>query len=98
MKYATWNLSPIDDNYLDGPEASIVERGGSAQPIWSTGKPEAGASILGKVDGDLSNLSRWNVTEISRAEAETFITNNFTPFTDRDGAEHTLVDALKVLD
>lgn len=98
MRYATWNLSQIDNNYLDGPETKILEQGGLAQAIWSTGSVESGATILGKVQGDISNCARWNLTEITRIEAESFIQQNFVPFTDAEGIEHTLEDALKVLD
>lgn len=98
MSYATWNLRIIDDTQLDGPESTIVERGGSAQSIWSNGQVETGATILGKVSGDLSNLSLWNFLVISREEAETFIGNNFTPYVEADGHEITLEIALTILD
>ena len=98
MKFATWNLSHINDNYLDGPEATIVERGGSAQSIWTDGSVETGATILGKIEGDITNLERWNVVEVSRTDAEAFIEANFTPFTNDRGFEQTLADALKALD
>jgi hypothetical protein len=98
MKYATWNLRPIDDGFLDGPESSIVERGGSAESVWASGAVETGATILGKVSGNLDNLDLWNVTEVSRQEAESFIEANFTPYTDAEGNFYSLQDVLKVLD
>jgi hypothetical protein len=98
MKFVTWNLRPIADGYLDGPEETIVQRGGSAIAIWIDGSPENGASILGKVSGDTSGLEEWNVTEISKSEAEAFIEQNFTPYVGEDGVERTLADVIGVLD
>jgi len=97
VTYATWNLRPIDDNYLDGPEATIVEQGGTAEAIWSAASPATGATILGKVSGDTSNLDAWNFITLSKAEATAFITDNFVPFVDIDGNEYTLDKILKSL-
>lgn len=98
MNYATWNLRSIEDGYLDGPESAIVARGGSAQAIWSNGPVENGATILGKVSGDVSGLEEWGLLEVSRTEAEEFISLNFTPFTDFQGITHDVQGALAVLD
>jgi hypothetical protein len=98
VTYATWNLRVVDDTQLDGPESIIIERGGSAESIWSNGQVETGATILGKVSGDISNLDLWNLTEVSRQEAESFIEANFTPYTDAEGNYYSLADVLKVLD
>lgn len=96
--FATWKLKPIDENHLDGPEHVIVERGGSALPIWTNGAVESGATILGKVDGDLTGLDAWNFTEVTRTEAEAFITANFKETELPDGTFTTLAQALSVLE
>jgi hypothetical protein len=98
MKYAIWKLRPILDNQLDGPEETIVQRGGLAVAIWTDGSPESGASILGKVSGDISALGEWNVTEVSKSDAVAFIQQNFTPYVGEDGVERTLADVIGVLD
>lgn len=98
VNYATWNLSLIDDKYFDGPEATIVERGGSAIAIFADGEVTESATILGKVQGDITGLDRWNVVGVSRTEAEAFIEATFVPSVDENGVERTLADALKVLD
>jgi hypothetical protein len=97
VNYATWNLRKVSDDYLDGPESLIVDRGGSAQSVWADGAVETGATILGKVSGDLSNLSEWNVTAVTRQEAEAFIQSNFVEFVNSLGDTITLQDALQVL-
>jgi hypothetical protein len=97
MKFALWNLRVISDGYLDGPESTIVERGGSAVAIWTSGASENGASILGKVSGDLSGLEEWNFFEVSRQQAEEFIEQNFIPYLDEEGVEQTLANALLIL-
>lgn len=97
MRYATYNLRVIADGYLDGPESTIVARGGSAKAIWTSGQVETGATILGEVSGDLSDLTSWNLVEISRQEARLFIEANFTPYTDSDGKFYSLENALQVL-
>lgn len=98
MKFATWNLRPINDTELDGPEATIAASGGSASAIWNDGPIEAGATTLGKFEGEPGDLSAWNFTEVSLAEATAFITDNFTPFELPNGDTVTLEEALTVLD
>lgn len=98
MNYATWNLRNIGDGYLDGPESSILAIGGTVEAIWANGQVENGATILGKVSGDLANLSEWNLVEVSRGQAESFIEQNFVPYVEVDGKEVTLQDAIKILD
>ncbi len=97
MRYATWNLRNTENGYLDGPESTIVEQGGYAQAIWANGQVENGATILGKVDGDLNNVSEWNFIEISKTDAETFIANNFTPYVDEFNNEITLEKVFTIL-
>ena len=97
MTYATWNLRPIDNNYLDGPEATIVEQGGTAKAIWSTASLALEATILGEVSGDTNNLEAWNFTLLSKAEAIAFIKENFVPFIDIDRNEYTLEKILQAV-
>ena len=98
MNYATWNLRAIADNYLDGPESTIVARGGTAKAIWTSGDVATGAQILGIVSGDLSGLHDWSFETLSRAEAESFIETNFVEPQEPYARQITLQDALKALD
>lgn len=74
MKYAIWNLIEDTPNYLTGPEAKIVELGGSAHPTWANGAIEKGADILAYVEGnfDTDELAHWNYREITQEEALAF--------------------------
>ena len=74
MRYAFWDLKEDSPNYLTGPEAKIVELGGSAEASWTNGIVEDGADILGYVTGnfDANELSHWNYREITQEEALDF--------------------------
>jgi hypothetical protein len=74
MNYATWKLNFTDPNYGTGPEAKIVELGFSAEASWVSGEVENGGTILGYLTQpvDESELTIWNVKNISQAEALDF--------------------------
>jgi len=74
MNYATWKLNFTDPNYGTGPEDKIAELGFGAEGAWSNGPVENGATILGYVTEpqDETELSAWEFTNISEAEALEF--------------------------
>jgi len=73
MKYALWNLKIEADNYLSGPEQTIVQAGAQVETAWTDGFVENGATILGYIYGDfVADLSAWNYKEITQNEALAF--------------------------
>jgi hypothetical protein len=74
MNYATWKLNFTDPNYGTGPEERIAELGLGAEAGWSNGEVSEGGTILGYVTEpvDESELTTWEVTNISEAEALDF--------------------------
>jgi hypothetical protein len=74
MNYATWKLNFTDPNYGTGPEDKIGELGFSAEAGWVAGEVENGGTILGYVTEpvDESELTAWEVTNITEAEALEF--------------------------
>jgi hypothetical protein len=74
MNYATWKLNFTDPDYGTGPEDKIAELGFGAQGGWVTGEIENGGTILGYVTEqvDESELTAWEVTNITEAEALDF--------------------------
>ena len=73
MKYATWVLNFDDPNYGTGPEASIVEQGGSAEGSYAEGDITQGARILGYFTGEPTDLDAWSFTELTQQEALDFV-------------------------
>ena len=73
MKYATWILNFDDPNYGTGPEASIVEQGGSAEGSYAEGDITQGARILGYFTGEPTDLDAWSFTELTQQEALDFV-------------------------
>jgi hypothetical protein len=73
MNYATWKLSFDDPKYGTGPEDKIAELGFGAEGAWLSG-PANGGTILGYVTEpvDQSELTAWEVTNITEAEALAF--------------------------
>jgi hypothetical protein len=74
VNYATWKLNFTDPNYGTGPEDTISELGFGAEGAWSNGQVENGGTILGYVTEpvDESELTAWEVTNITEAEALEF--------------------------
>lgn len=72
MKYATWNLNFTDPNYGTGPEQAIADQGFRAEAAWSNGPVETGATILGYVYGEPTDLAIWNYQELTQDEALAF--------------------------
>ena len=74
MNYATWKLNFTDPNYGTGPEDKIAELGFGAEGAWVAGQVENGGTILGYVTEpvDESELTAWEVTNITEAEALEF--------------------------
>jgi hypothetical protein len=74
MNYATWKLNFTDPNYGTGPEDKIAEQGFGAEGSWVAGQVENGGTILGYVTEpvDESELTTWEVTNITEAEALEF--------------------------
>jgi len=74
MNYATWKLNFTDPNYGTGPEYKIAELGYGAQGAWVAGQAEDNGTILGYVTEpqDESQLTAWNFTNITEAEALAF--------------------------
>lgn len=74
MNYATWKLNFTDPNYGTGPEDKIAELGLGAEASWVAGEVENGGTILGYVTEpvDESQLTIWQVTNISQADAVDF--------------------------
>ena len=74
MNYATWKLNFTDSKYGTGPEDRIGELGFGAGAGWVAGQVENGGTILGYVTEpvDESQLTAWEVTNITEAEALEF--------------------------
>jgi hypothetical protein len=74
MNYATWKLNFTDPNYGTGPEDKIADLGFAAEGAWVQGQVENGGTILGYVTEavDESELTAWEVTNITEAEALDF--------------------------
>jgi hypothetical protein len=74
MNYATWKLNFANPNYGTGPEDRIAELGFGAEASWVSGQAEKGGTILGYVTEpvDESELTTWEVTNITQAEALSF--------------------------
>jgi len=73
MKYATWVLNFDDPNYGTGPEAAIVEQGGTAEGAFAEGDVTGGSRILGYFTGEPANLESWSFTELTQQEALDFV-------------------------
>jgi len=73
MKYATWVLNFDDPNYGTGPEAVIVEQGGTAEGSYAEGDITQGARILGYFTGEPTDLEAWSFTELTQQEALDFV-------------------------
>lgn len=76
--YAFWKLKTDDGKYYTGPEQTIIDSGGSAEPIYS-GIFNSVEVILGKIYVDLSavDLSPWDLITVTPSEARQFISENF---------------------
>ena len=76
MNYATWKLNFANPEYGTGPEEAIADLGFGAVAAWSQGEPENGGTILGYVTEpvDESQLTPWDVQNITQAEALAFCT------------------------
>ena len=74
MNYATWKLNFADPKYGTGPEDKIFELGFGAEGGWVAGQVENGGTILGYLTEpvDESELTAWEVTNITEAEALEF--------------------------
>jgi hypothetical protein len=74
MNYATWKLNFADPKYGTGPEERIRELGFGAEGAWVAGQVENDGTILGYVTEpvDESELTAWEVTNITEAEALEF--------------------------
>jgi hypothetical protein len=74
MNYATWKLNFTDPKYGTGPEDKIAELGFGAEGAWVAGEVENNGTILGYVTEpvDESELTTWQVTNITQAEALAF--------------------------
>jgi len=73
VKYGTWILNFDDPKYGTGPEASIVEQGGSAEGAYAEGDITKGARILGYFTGEPIDLEAWSFTELTQQEALDFV-------------------------
>jgi len=74
MKYATWILNFTNPEYGTGPEATIVEQGGTAEGSYTDGDVTDGAEILGYFTGEPTDLEAWSFTELTQDEALAFVT------------------------
>ena len=74
MKYATWILNFTNPEYGTGPEATIVEQGGTAEGSYADGDVTDGARILGYSTGEPTGLDAWSFTELTQEEALAFVT------------------------
>ena len=74
MKYATWILNFTNPEYGTGPEATIVEQGGTAEGSYTDGDVTDGAEILGYFTGEPTDLEAWSFTELTQEEALAFVT------------------------
>lgn len=74
MNYATWKLNFTDPKYGTGPEDRIAELGFGAEAAWVSGEAENDGTILGYVTEpvDESELTTWQVTNITEVEALAF--------------------------
>jgi hypothetical protein len=74
MNYATWKLNFTNPDYGTGPEDKIAELGFGAKGAWVEGQVENDGTILGYVTEaqDESQLTAWNFTNITKAEALAF--------------------------
>jgi hypothetical protein len=74
MNYATWKLNFTNPNYGTGPEDKIAKLGFGAEGGWVLGEAENGGTILGYLTEavDESELTAWEVTNITEAEALEF--------------------------
>jgi hypothetical protein len=74
MNYATWKLNFTDPTHGTGPEEKIRELGFGAEGAWVAGNVENRDTILGYVTEpvDESELTTWEVTNITQAEALAF--------------------------
>jgi hypothetical protein len=74
VNYATWKLNFTDPNYGTGPEYTIAELGFGGEGAWVAGQVENGGTILGYLTEpvDESELTAWEVTNITEAEALEF--------------------------
>jgi hypothetical protein len=74
MNYATWKLNFANPEYGTGPEQKIEELGFAAQSAWVAGQAEDNGTILGYLTEpqDESQLTAWNFTNITQAEALAF--------------------------
>ena len=74
MNYATWKLNFADPKYGTGPEDKIGELGFGAEGAWVAGEPENNGIILGYLTEpvDESELTAWEVTNLTEAEALEF--------------------------
>ena len=74
MNYATWKLNFANPEYGTGPEDKIGELGLGAEAGWVAGEVENGGTILGYLTEpvDESELTPWQVTNISQADALDF--------------------------
>jgi len=74
MKYATWILNFTNPEYGTGPEATIVEQGGTAEGSYTDGDVTDGAEILGYFTGEPTDLEAWSFTELTQDQALAFVT------------------------
>jgi len=74
MKYATWILNFVNPEYGTGPEATIVEQGGTAEGSYADGDVTDGARILGYFTGEPTDLEAWSFTELTQDQALAFVT------------------------
>jgi hypothetical protein len=74
MNYATWKLNFTNAEYGTGPEDKIADLGFGAEGAWVAGEVENGGTILGYLTEavDESELTAWEVTNITEAEALEF--------------------------
>jgi hypothetical protein len=74
MNYATWKLNFTNPEYGTGPEEAIADLGFGAEASWVSGEVENGGTVLGYVTEPLdeSELTTWQVTNITQAEALDF--------------------------
>jgi len=74
VKYSTWILNFVNPEYGTGPEATIVEQGGTAEGSYADGDVTDGAEILGYFTGEPTDLEAWSFTELTQEEALAFVT------------------------
>lgn len=100
--YATWKLAFNSEGTLaTGPEELVRSQGIDITAVWSAGSPETGALILGKISSTPTNVSKWQLTLVTREEAEQLIRSTFTYMPanpDKFLEEYTIEKALSQLD